>query len=78
MDDDSFQIVEGNITLEEMASDLKFVKTNSACGLVNTIEEKAVYVLRSLEYVGWQVDWPEVEGADDEEDTEPGVELDVN
>ncbi|HBT4785576.1 TPA: hypothetical protein MB364_000879 [Klebsiella variicola subsp. variicola] len=78
LDDDSFQIVEGNISLEEMANDLSFVKPNSACGLVNTLNEKAVYVLRSLEHVGWKVDWPEVDGADDEEDTDPGVELDVN
>lgn len=49
-------------------------------GIVNTIHADGVFVLRSLETVGWEVEWPEVEGdPDDEDDTgESYQDIDVN
>lgn len=69
-DDGSLRILEGDFSEENMAQDLRFINTNSAMGIVNTIRADGVFVLRSLETVGWEVEWPEVEGdTDDEGDT---------
>lgn len=74
-EDGSFIIAEGQITLELMAEELRLVRPNSATGLVNIVNTRPEFVLRSLEYVGWSVEWPEVaeaEVSDQAEDDEPG------
>ncbi|MCM7910274.1 hypothetical protein M8T17_20875 [Enterobacter hormaechei] len=74
-EDGSFIITEGQITIEQMAEELRIVRPNSATGLVNTVNSRPEFVLRSLEYVGWLVEWPEVAGAevgDQSEEDEPG------
>ncbi|HEW9972618.1 hypothetical protein KGP24_24095 (plasmid) [Enterobacter sp. JBIWA008] len=74
-EDGSFIIAEGQITIEQMAEELRLVRPNSATGLVNTVNSRPEFVLRSLEYVGWFVEWPEVAGAevgDQSEEHEPG------
>lgn len=78
LDNGGLQFVEGDITRDDMIEDLRFVRPNSACGLVNTIENDAAFVLRSLETVGWEVEWPEVEGSDEPDDGVPGADLEVN
>ena len=79
-DDGTLRIFEGDISEENIAQDLRFINTNSAMGIVNTIHADGVFVLRSLETVGWEVEWPEVEGdPDDEDDTgESYQDIDVN
>ncbi|WP_142971342.1 hypothetical protein [Enterobacter hormaechei] len=74
-EDGSYIIAEGQITLEQMAEELRLVRPNSATGLVNTVNSRPEFVLRSLEYVGWTVEWPEVaeaEETDEAEEDEPG------
>lgn len=79
LEDGSFQIIEGDILLADMSKDLRFVIPNSAIGYVNTIHARAEFVLRTLEYVDWQVGWPEVAGGPDEPDNDdPEEETIVN
>ncbi|QFH68091.1 hypothetical protein FR773_26015 (plasmid) [Leclercia adecarboxylata] len=73
-DDGEILKISGDITWVDMAADLKRVKPNSATGAVNTMDAEAHFILRSLESVGWQVAWPEVEAGDenDDESGDPG------
>ncbi|EDN6719545.1 hypothetical protein GR393_005040, partial [Salmonella enterica] len=48
-DDGTLRIFEGDISEENIAQDLRFINTNSAMGIVNTIHADGVFVLRSLE-----------------------------
>ncbi|NDO81518.1 hypothetical protein CJP72_12305 [Citrobacter sp. NCU1] len=66
-------IVEGGITLDDMRASLHGVRPNSAVGEVNSLDAEAHLVLRSLESAGWLVDWPEVEGGDDDPDDDEGI-----
>lgn len=67
-DDGEILKISGDITLADMAADLKRVKPNSATGAVNSMDAEAHFILRSLEVVGWQVGWPEVEEGSDQPD----------
>lgn len=69
--------ISGDITRADMAADLKRVRPNSATGAVNTMDAEAHFILRSLECVGWQVEWPEVkEGGDQPDDDSQPQEID--
>ncbi len=60
--------IAGDITSADMAADLKRVRRNSATGAVNTMDAEAHFILRSLEIVGWKVEWPKVEEGCDQSD----------
>lgn len=64
-DNNRINEISGDISLEELAEDLKPLKPSSAIGIVNTMDAELQFILRSLEAVGWWVDWPEVEPGDD-------------
>ncbi|MEG0870286.1 MAG: hypothetical protein RSG77_25060 [Hafnia sp.] len=66
----TLEIVEGDITQDDMRNALYGVRPNSAVGEVNSLSADASLVLRSLESAGWLVDWPEVEPGNDEPDDE--------
>lgn len=68
--DNNFSIVSGDVTREEMANALRSVKPFGPTGETNDINAQGCFVLRSLEFVGWLVDWPEVEGDTDDDDGE--------
>ncbi|WP_241576644.1 hypothetical protein [Rosenbergiella collisarenosi] len=67
-DDGSFTLKGIELSIKDMAEDLKPVTPCSSLGIVNTVNDEYQFVLRSLETVGWVVEWPEIEG--DENDTE--------
>lgn len=58
--------VTGDVSLAEIAEAIRALRPNSATGTVNTVDAECSFVLRSAEIAGWLVDWPEVEGDDDE------------
>lgn len=70
LDSGELVIVEGDVSLTDIIESLQGVKPNSATGEVNTLDANPFFVLRSLEVVGWLVDWPEVEGDLDDDDGE--------
>ncbi|WP_312329821.1 hypothetical protein [Atlantibacter hermannii] len=78
-DNNRIKEISGDISLDEIAEDLKSVKPSSALGIVNTTDAEVQFILRSLETVGWSIDWPEVEPGDEHpDDNEKPSELIVN
>ncbi|EKY1962356.1 hypothetical protein RA241_003748 [Cronobacter sakazakii] len=77
LDDGPILSITGNVTLDELAEDIRRLRPNSATGTVNNVEAEGCFVLRSAELVGWIVDWPTVDGSD-ENDGDYGYESDIN
>lgn len=77
-EDGSYIIADGQITLEQMAEVLRLVRPNSATGLVNTVNSRPEFVLRSLECVGWSVEWPEVAETEESSEAEENESGDFN
>ncbi|MDR9909349.1 hypothetical protein [Enterobacter hormaechei] len=68
--------VTGDVSLDDIAEDIRPLRPDSATGTINTVKAEACFVLRSAELVGWIVKWPEIDG-DDENDGDYGCESDI-
>lgn len=66
--------IAGDVSLGDIADDIRHLRQNSATGTVNNVEANGYFVLRSAELVGWVVEWPSVEGTG-EGDDDFGYEL---
>lgn len=71
------KVISGDFTAEQMAVDLSGVTPNSATGDVNTLDAEPWFVLRSLATVGWLIEWPEVEGGDEDDPDDSVYDSDV-
>ena len=69
-DDGTFTLKGIELSIKDMAEDLKPLTPCSSLGIVNTVNDEYQFVLRSLEMAGWVVEWPEIEGDDEDENDE--------
>ncbi|HBU7546837.1 TPA: hypothetical protein MC769_003142 [Klebsiella aerogenes] len=81
LDDGPILGITGDVSLGDIANDIRRLRPNSAMGTVNNVETNGYFVLRSAELVGWAVEWPTVEGGDESDDQygyEPDDDVIVN
>lgn len=76
-DDGPILNVTGDVSLAEIAEEIRVLRPNSATGTVNMVGADACFVLRSAEIAGWLVDWPEIEGDDDDDSYDSGMDEDL-
>ena len=70
-------IISGDITEDMITEAIAGANPNSYMGFVNTLDALASDVLRTLHlYAGWFVDWPSVDGGDEDDDDDFGNHVD--
>jgi len=57
-----------DVKLDEVVENIRSLRQGSATGTVNTVEADGYFVLRSAELAGRYVEWPSIEGGDEDDD----------